>query len=65
VVGDSLPFVLGKAEHTDLSFMQVAMHLVGRLADVAQVEGAGEHRVDHSLGDETIGLEGLAVVGEV
>ena len=55
----------GQAQHADLALVQVAVHVVRGLAGLVQRVDHRQGRVDHALGDQPVGLPGLAVVGEV
>jgi hypothetical protein len=65
VVGDAQAFFGGQGEHGDLALVHVVVHLVGGLAGLLEGEHLAHHRVDHALGDESVGLVRLLVVGEV
>src|SRR6266508_6245850 len=55
----------GQAENADLALVEVAVHRQGGVAHLLERVDVGEDGLDHALGDEPVGVPGLAVVGEV
>src|SRR3954447_5417377 len=65
LVADPQTLLRSEAEDADLALVEVVVHVERRLADLGQRVGPRQGRVDHPLGDQPVGLPGLAVVGEV
>src|SRR3954453_22041942 len=64
-VADAEAFGGGQAEHADLALVQVAVHVVGGLADLGHRIHPGQGGGDQAAVDQPVGLPGLPVVGEV
>src|SRR5680860_1517452 len=65
VVADAESVLGSQAEDADLPLVGVLVYVEGCLPDLVEGVGPRQGGVDHALGDEAVGLPGLAVVGEV
>src|SRR4051812_13074006 len=65
VVADTEALLGCEAQHADLALVPVLMHVVRRLAHLCHRVRLRQRGVDPALGDQPVGLPGLAVVREV
>ena len=64
-IGDTETFALGEAEDANLAFVQVVVHLVGRFADLVEIEDGREGWHYLAVVDRLVGVPRFAVVGKV